>query len=172
MDVLGTSYETIDDLVKYCRNVAGSVGRLSLAIFGTASPEEAVPLADSLGVALQLTNILRDVVEDRSRGRVYLPRADADRVSCEPDLTGPASEVARLVEFECGRAEKWFAEGLQLLPLLNGRSRACVSAMSGIYWRLLRRIEREPFAVTQGRVSIPTWEKLSVAVRSLVDARS
>jgi phytoene synthase len=172
MDVLGTSYETIDDLVRYCRNVAGSVGRLSLAIFGTASPEEAVPLADSLGVALQLTNILRDVVEDRSRGRVYLPRADADRVSCEPDLTGPASEVARLVEFECGRAEKWFAEGLQLLPLLNGRSRACVSAMSGIYWRLLRRIEREPFAVTQGRVSIPTWEKLSVAVRSLVDARS
>jgi 15-cis-phytoene synthase len=171
MDVLGTSYETIDDLVKYCRNVAGSVGRLSLAIFGTTRPEEAVPLADSLGVALQLTNILRDVVEDRSRGRVYLPRADAERVSCNPDLTGPASEVARLVEFECGRAEKWFAEGLQLLPLLDGRSRACVSAMSGIYWRLLRRIEREPFAVTQGRVSIPTWEKLSVAVRSLVEAR-
>jgi phytoene synthase len=100
-----------------------------------------------------------------------LPRADAERVSCNPDLTGPASEVARLVEFECGRAEKWFAEGLQLLPLLDGRSRACVSAMSGIYWRLLRRIEREPFAVTQGRVSIPTWEKLSVAVRSLVEAR-
>jgi phytoene synthase len=172
MDVQGSSYETIDDLVKYCRNVAGSVGRLSLAIFGTTEPEKAVPLADSLGVALQLTNILRDVVEDRSRGRVYLPRADAERVSCKPDLTGPASEVARLVEFECGRAEKWFAEGLQLLPLLDGRSRACVSAMSGIYWRLLHRIEREPFAVTQGRVSIPTWEKLSVAVRSLVDARS
>ena len=74
MDVLGTSYETIDDLVTYCRNVAGSVGRLSLAVFGTDQPEVAVPLADSLGVALQLTNILRDVVEDRSFGRVYLPK--------------------------------------------------------------------------------------------------
>jgi 15-cis-phytoene synthase len=172
MDVLGTSYETIDDLVKYCRNVAGSVGRLSLAIFGTDHPTEAVPLADSLGVALQLTNILRDILEDKSFGRVYLPRADAERVHCSPDLTGPPSEVARLVEFECGRAEDWFAEGLQLLPLLDGRSRACVSAMSGIYRQLLKRIEGNPIAVTQGRVSVPTWEKVTVALRSLAGARS
>ncbi|MCU1364231.1 MAG: squalene synthase HpnC [Acidimicrobiaceae bacterium] len=172
MDVLGTSYETIDDLVKYCRNVAGSVGRLSLAIFGTDHPTEAVPLADSLGVALQLTNILRDVLEDKSFGRVYLPRADAERVHCSPDLSGPPSEVARLVEFECGRAEEWFAEGLQLLPLLDGRSRACVSAMSGIYQHLLKRIEGNPIAVTQGRVSVPTWEKVTVALRSLAGARS
>jgi len=172
MDVLGTSYETIDDLVKYCRNVAGSVGRLSLAIFGTDHPTEAVPLADSLGVALQLTNILRDILEDKSFGRVYLPRADAERVHCSPDLTGPPSEVARLVEFECGRAEEWFAEGLQLLPLLDGRSRACVSAMSGIYRQLLKRIEGNPIAVTQGRVSVPTWEKVTVALRSLAGARS
>ena len=171
MDVLGTSYETIDDLVKYCRNVAGSVGRLSLAIFGTDHLAEAVPLADSLGVALQLTNILRDILEDRSFGRVYLPRADAERVHCSPDLSGPPSEVARLVEFECGRAEEWFAEGLQLLPLLNGRSRACVSAMSGIYRQLLKRIEGNPIAVTQGRVSVPTFEKVTVALRSLAGAR-
>ncbi len=172
MDVHGTSYETIDDLVKYCRNVAGSVGRLSLAIFGTDHPAEAVPLADSLGVALQLTNILRDVLEDRSFGRVYLPRADAGRVHCSPDLSGPPAEVARLVEFECGRAEEWFEEGLQLLPLLDGRSRACVSAMSGIYRHLLKRIEGNPLAVTQGRVSVPTWEKVTVALQSLAGARS
>jgi len=171
MDVIGTTYETIDDLVKYCRNVAGSVGRLSLAIFGTDQPSVAVPLADSLGVALQLTNILRDVVEDRSLGRVYLPTQDALRLACAPDLTGPASEIARLVAFECGRAEQWFSEGLQLLPLLNSRSRACVGAMSGIYRRLLARIERNPLAVTQGRVSVPTFEKVLVAVNSLVAAR-
>jgi phytoene synthase len=172
MDVIGTSYETIDDLVKYCRNVAGSVGRLSLAIFGTDQPGRAMPLADSLGVALQLTNILRDVVEDRSFGRVYLPTQDALRVSCAPDLSGPASEVARLVAFECGRAEQWFSEGLQLLPLLNSRSRACVGTMSGIYRRLLMRIERNPLAVTQGRVSVPTFEKVAVVIGSLVAARS
>jgi phytoene synthase len=172
MDVIGTSYETIDDLVKYCRNVAGSVGRLSLAIFGTDQPSVAVPLADSLGVALQLTNILRDVVEDRSFGRVYLPTQDALRVSCAPDLSGPAPEIARLVAFECGRAEQWFSEGLQLLPLLNTRSRACVGTMSGIYRRLLVRIERNPLAVTQGRVSVPIFEKVSVAISSLVAARS
>lgn len=172
MDVHGTTYETIDDLVKYCRNVAGSVGRLSLAIFGTDHPTEAVPLADSLGVALQLTNILRDVVEDRSIGRVYLPREDAIRVSCNPDLTGPPTEVARLVAFECGRAEQWFAEGLQLLPLLSGRGRACVAAMSGIYRRLLHRIERNPLAVTEGRVSLPAYEKITVALQSLAAARA
>ncbi len=172
MDVLGTSYETIDDLVTYCRFVAGSVGRLSLAVFGTDQPEVAVPLADSLGVALQLTNILRDVVEDRSFGRVYLPKEDAHRVHCAPDLSGPPEEIARLVAFECGRAEQWFSEGLELLPMLNYRSRACVGAMAGIYRRLLVRIERSPVAVTQGRVSVPALEKVGVAINSLVAARS
>lgn len=171
MDVIGTSYETIDDLVGYCRKVAGSVGRLSLAVFGSTDLEGAVPLADSLGVALQLTNILRDVVEDRSFGRVYLPSNDAESVGCAPDLTGPAADVARLVALECGRADRWFAEGLQLLPLLDSRSRACVGAMAGIYRRLLVRIKGEPMAVTRGRMSLPSWEKALVAARSLAGAR-
>jgi phytoene synthase len=171
MDVIGTSYETIDDLVGYCRKVAGSVGRLSLAVFGSTDLEGAVPLADSLGVALQLTNILRDVVEDRSFGRVYLPSNDAESVGCAPDLTGPAADVARLVALECGRADRWFAEGLQLLPLLDSRSRACVGAMAGIYRRLLVRIKGEPIAVTRGRMSLPSWEKALVAARSLAGAR-
>ena len=171
MDVIGTSYETIDDLVGYCRKVAGSVGRLSLAVFGSTDLEGAIPLADSLGVALQLTNILRDVVEDRSFGRVYLPSNAAESVGCAPDLTGPAADVARLVALECGRADRWFAEGLQLLPLLDSRSRACVGAMAGIYRRLLVRIKGEPIAVTRGRMSLPSWEKALVAARSLAGAR-
>lgn len=171
MDVVGTSYETIDDLVVYCRRVAGSVGRLSLAVFGSTDPEAALPLADALGVALQLTNILRDVVEDRGLGRVYLPRADAESVGCAADLRGPLPPLARLVALECGRANEWFAGGLKLLPLLDGRSRACVAAMAGIYRRLLARIERDPAAVTRGRLSLPTWEKALVATRSLAGAR-
>jgi len=167
MDVTGTVYVTFDDLVGYCRRVAGSIGRLSLAVFGTTYPESAEPRAEALGVALQVTNILRDVVEDRGMGRVYLPQDDAKRFGCEPDLSGPPDAVAALVAFETTRAREWFGRGLELLPLLDRRSRACVAAMAGIYERLLGRIERDPGAVLRGRVSLPTSEKLWVAARAV-----
>jgi phytoene synthase len=170
MDVAVTCYESFDSLVGYCRRVAGSIGRLSLGVFGTSEPRGAAPLADDLGVALQLTNILRDVVEDRRRGRVYLPAEDAEIAGCPPDLSGPPGPVADLVAFECARAREWFGRGLQLLPLLDRRSRACVAAMAGIYSALLRRIEHDPMAVTHGRVSLPVWEKLMIAGRSLAVA--
>jgi 15-cis-phytoene synthase len=81
-DVRGVSYATFDDLLHYCRCVAGSIGRLSLGVFGTSDPQQAVPLADSLGVALQLTNILRDIREDYATGRIYLPAEDFARFGC------------------------------------------------------------------------------------------
>jgi len=88
-DVRGTSYQTFEDLLHYCRCVAGSVGRLSLGIYGTSQdPEQAAELADSLGVALQLTNILRDIREDYQNGRVYLPSEDLVKFSV--DVTGLA----------------------------------------------------------------------------------
>jgi 15-cis-phytoene synthase len=170
MDVVGTTYATIDDLVVYCRRVAGSIGRLSLAVFGAAGRPGATGLADDLGVALQLTNILRDVREDKSRGRVYLPADDARALGCPPDLTTP-EPLGLLVAFECRRAQEWFGRGLQLLPLLDRRSRACVGAMAGIYHHLLHRIERDPMAVTRGRVSVPAAEKLLVAVGCLATGR-
>ena len=169
MDVCGTTYETFDDLVVYCRRVAGSIGRLSLAIFGAADEPGANGLADDLGVALQLTNILRDVEEDKRRGRVYLPAADAATCGCPPDLSD-SDALGRLVAFECARAEQWFERGLQLLALLDRRSQACVGAMAGIYHRLLHRIARDPMAVTRGRVSVPSSEKLWVAMTCLVSA--
>jgi phytoene synthase len=167
MDVRGTTYETIDQLVVYCQRVAGTVGRLTLAVIGSKDPATAVRLADALGVALQLTNILRDVLEDGAMGRVYLPAADARAVGCAPDLSG---DVTALIGFEARRAREWFHRGLQLLPLLDGRGRACVSTMAGIYERLLVHIERDPSAVTRGRLSLPTSEKLLVAARGLAGA--
>ena len=174
MDVTGTTYETIDDLIPYCRRVAGSIGRLSLAVFGTRDRAAAEPIADDLGVALQLTNILRDIVEDGRRGRTYLPAADLAEFGCQsgPDTGwngGPEAteRTARLVAFECHRAHQWFDRGLTLLPMLDARGRACVGAMSGIYYRLLCRIERDPAAVTRGRVSVPTWEKAWVAATAM-----
>ena len=93
-DAVGKTYATIADTEEYCRLVAGSVGRLSLGVFGTSGdPEEAAELADVLGIALQLTNILRDIAEDRGMGRIYLPAADIERFGCAADLTGPPERV-------------------------------------------------------------------------------
>jgi phytoene synthase len=167
-DVVGTRYATIDELVGYCRKVAGTVGRLSLGVFGTSDPATAEPLADALGVALQLTNICRDIVEDRDQmGRIYLPAEDIERFDCRPDLSGPEESVIGLLLYESARAQVWYDEGLALLPMLDRRSRACTAAMAGIYRRLLDRIRRDPAAVLRSRLSLPPWEKAWVAARSL-----
>ncbi|MGC8463254.1 MAG: phytoene/squalene synthase family protein [Acidimicrobiales bacterium] len=166
-DARGASYATFDETVAYCRSVAGSIGRLSLGVFGSSDPD-APQLADALGIGLQLTNILRDIATDRDDlGRVYLPAEDLERFGCALDLSGPVDAIAALVAFEAQRAEAYFDTGLGLLGLLDRRSRACVAAMAGIYHRLLRRIEAAPSAVTTTRVSVPVWEKLAVAGRSL-----
>ena len=170
MDVRGTSYETFDELVVYCRRVAGTIGRLCLAIFGSTDPAAAAPLADDLGVAMQLTNILRDVREDSERGRVYLPAEDRRQFGCEELSAAAPADVGALISFEVTRAREWFDRGLRLLDLLDGRSSACVGAMTGIYRRILERIAAEPAAVLERRVSLPPWEKTWVAVRSLTGA--
>jgi 15-cis-phytoene synthase len=166
-DVRGTHYQTFEDLHHYCRCVAGSIGRLSLGIFGTkGDPEKASDLADSLGVALQLTNILRDIREDHANGRVYLPAEDLAKF--DVDLASPStSQFTRLVEFEAERARDWYATGWQLLPMLDRRSAACTGAMAGIYRKLLERIAAQPAAVLSSRVSLSTGEKAMVAVKAL-----
>jgi phytoene synthase len=169
-DVRGTHYETFDDLLYYCRCVAGSIGRLSLGIFGTSGdPEVASRLADSLGVALQLTNILRDIREDYASGRVYLPAEDLAKFDCAlgPDNRAQSPAFTKLVEFEAERARDWYATGMQLLPMLDRRSAACTGAMAGIYRRLLDRIAAQPAAVLRGRMSLSAGEKAVVAVKAL-----
>jgi phytoene synthase len=166
-DVRGTHYETFEDLHYYCRCVAGSIGRLSLGIFGTShDPDEAARLADSLGVALQLTNILRDIREDHQNGRIYLPAEDLAKFDIDLDAPNP-SQFSRLVEFEAERARDWYATGWRLLPMLDRRSAACTGAMAGIYRHLLERIAAQPGAVLNSRVSLSTGEKAMVAVRAL-----
>jgi phytoene synthase len=169
MDVHGTDYRRFEDLVGYCRRVAGSIGRLSLGVYGTDRPHAAEPLADALGVALQITNILRDIVEDRDvMGRVYLPAEDRDRFGVSADGRGPTEAMMGLITFESARAEEWFDRGLELLPMLDWRSRACTAAMAGIYRRLLMRIQRDPAGVLRGRMSLSGAEKAAVAMRALV----
>jgi 15-cis-phytoene synthase len=190
-DVRGVAYRTFDDLEHYCRCVAGSIGRLSLGVFGCADPAVAAPLADALGVALQLTNIIRDIREDLGNGRVYLPAEDLNRFGCtlEPGGTlgrygtGPAGPAApgsavpgsvgeggmdRLIRFEADRARGWYARGLALMPLLDWRSKASTGAMAGIYLRLLDHMSASPDTVLRERMSLPAREKLLVAGRSLL----
>ena len=169
-DVRGTSYQSFEDLLYYCRCVAGSIGRLSLGIFGTShDAAQAAELADSLGVALQLTNILRDIREDHRSGRVYLPAEDLAKFDCDPELLDQSTQpgFTRLVEFEAERARDWYATGWKLLAMLDRRSAACTGAMAGIYRRLLDRIAAEPAAVLHGRVSLSGREKAMVAVTAL-----
>ena len=118
--------------------------------------ERAVPLADALGVALQLTNILRDVVEDRSLGRVYLPSSDAESVGCAPEPHGPAGRVARLVALECGRAERVVRRGAAA-PAAAGRPGPGLRRGHGRDLQAPARADQgEPIAVTRGRVSLPS----------------
>ena len=170
-DVCGASYRTFEDLLHYCRCVAGSVGRLSLGVFGTSDVATAAPLADALGVALQLTNILRDIREDYAGGRVYLPAEDFERFGCTlPGGPADRGKLAELVEFEAQRATTWYTRGLALMPLLDWRSAASAGAMAGIYFRLLKQIAAAPQSVLDRRVSLSTGEKAMVAARSLATA--
>jgi len=163
LDVRGTRYETFDELVVYCRDVAGSIGRLCLAIFTGGEANGAATLADDLGVAMQLTNILRDVREDYDNGRVYLPAEDLRRFGCE----GPPELPAELIRFEAERTREWFDRGLLLVDELDPRSASCVLAMTGIYRSILDRIARQPDEILRHRISLPAWEKAWLAARSL-----
>jgi 15-cis-phytoene synthase len=167
MDARGTDYATFADTELYGRRVAGSIGRLALGVFETTDRAAAERLADELGVALQLTNILRDVSEDVSIGRVYLPTEDLYRFGChvaDGRIQGPAE---LLIAFEAQRALDRLELGLTLVPLLDRRSAACVLAMAGSYRRLLQRIAAHPELVLGGRPSLRRWEKGLVLAQSL-----
>jgi phytoene synthase len=178
-DVSGRHYDDFDSLVWYCRRVAGSIGRLSVGVYDAVDDAgKAFELADSLGVALQLTNILRDVREDRHNGRIYLPQEDLDHFGCRlplddaGNLADPSDRFAALIRFEALRARRWYEDGLRLLPLLDHRSAACTAAMAGIYRRLLDKITAAPAAVTMSRLSLTGPAKLAVAVRAVTVARA
>ena len=173
MDVTGRTYATFEDLVEYCRCVAGSVGRLCLGVFGSKPDPNAGQYADVLGIALQQTNILRDIREDLTNGRVYLPQEDLDRFGVELSLDERGALVDKngglsaLIVFSADRARGWYTEGLRLVPLLDRRSAASCLAMAGIYRRLLSRIEANPALVFDRRLSLSGWAKAGVAVRAL-----
>ena len=168
MDLSVTAYATFDRLREYCYRVAGTVGLTCLYVFGFGNPH-APDLAEKLGIAFQLTNILRDIPKDYEMGRVYLPQEDLARfgVRAQELARGPLTPGLRdLLAFEAERAWSFYEEGVKLLPHVQCDSRAALWALARIYSGLLRRIEARGFDVFRERVRVGAPAKTSILVRA------
>jgi squalene synthase HpnC/squalene synthase HpnD len=161
MDLTVASYATFDQLSEYCYRVAGTVGLTCLHVFGFRDPRDP-DLAERLGLAFQLTNIIRDVKADLDMGRVYLPQEDLERFGCtKNDLEGPLTQgVQALLEFEAERAWRFYEEGVALVGQIDPDSRATLWALVRTYSTLLARMEERNFDVFTARVSLSSAEKV------------
>lgn len=167
-DCTRTRYGTWPELSEYCRLVASVVGRMCVRIFGFDDPA-ALDRADDLGLALQLTNILRDVREDADMGRIYLPQEDLERFGISEAAmlaANPGEGWNALVEFETARARRLFESGYGVLRYIPRRPAACVQTMAGIYEGILEKIERDPQLPLRGRAALSKGEKLRVVLGS------
>lgn len=170
MDLVVTRYRTFAELREYCRLVASIVGRMCVRIFGFRDPS-ALELADELGVALQLINILRDVREDAARGRIYLPLDElhAFDITEQDVLRGwPSSRWNEFIAFQAARARRHHAVGIRVTEYIPRTAAVCVRTMAGIYTGILDRIERDPMLPLRRRASLSPVDKLGVVARSWI----
>jgi 15-cis-phytoene synthase len=163
MDCEQTRYGSWDELQEYCRRVAGAVGVSCAAVYGPTDAARAALLAETLGIALQQINIMRDVPEDWRLGRVYLPQDELERFSVsEADIDagriGP--EWSALMDHQAARAEGLMREGLGLLALLDRRSALCVRSFAGIYRGLLEQMRNRDYDVFSERPRLSAAAKV------------
>jgi 15-cis-phytoene synthase len=163
MDVEQSRYASWEELREYCRRVAASVGLMCTAVYGPSDPEAAAPRAETLGLALQQINIMRDVAEDWTLGRVYLPADERERFGVEEaeiaeGTMGPGWQG--LMEHQAVRAAALLDQGLDLLPLLDRRSALCVRAFAGIYHGLLLQMRERGYDVFSTRPSLSAVGKV------------
>ena len=164
MDTVARRYRTFDDLYEYCVRVASAVGLLCIEIFGYRDPQTR-DYAIALGVALQLTNIIRDIPTDLQRGRLYLPTDDLERFGCsEEDLCHGASErVISLLHYECAQARLFYDKADALLPSVDRRRMVAAEIMGAIYFTILKRIEGRDCDVFSSVVRVPRWRRAVIA---------
>ncbi len=176
MDLEPRLYATFDDLRGYCYRVASAVGLSCLHIWGYRSEGgRAESMADACGIALQLTNILRDVREDAARGRVYIPREDLEHFGVAPDELAHAPldhRIRALLEHQGHRAYDFYRQGLPLAALVAPVGRPVFRSIVGIYHNLLDEIARRRYDVFTGRVSLPAWRKTLITARSLIGGKA
>jgi 15-cis-phytoene synthase len=163
MDLTHTRYATFADLHQYCLRVASAVGLVCVEIFGYRDPS-ARTYASELGVALQLTNILRDVPVDFARGRIYIPVEDLDRfgvteadlrAACAADGAGPSPRLRDLLAFQASRARRYYARAREALPREDAQRLVAAEIMGGIYRGILTRIEGSGYDVFSRRIRVP-----------------
>ena len=167
MDLEHVRYPTFDALAEYCRRVASTVGLICIEIFGYKDPASRT-YAVNLGMALQLTNIIRDVAADLQQGRVYLPTEDLVRfgVTEEALRQGTVTPPVRdLLRFECQRAHEYFDRAAADMPQVDARSLVAAEIMGGIYFGILRRIERAAYDVFSRRIRVPRPARALIALR-------
>jgi len=173
MDLDRSTYETFEDLYPYCFRVASAVGLCCIEIFGYTDLGARAYAVD-LGVALQLTNIMRDVEPDARAGRVYLPQEDLKRfgVTAEDLAAGRYTpEFVRLMEHEAVRAHSYYERAWAALPQADAHTLFAAEIMGRTYFALLKLMERRRFRVFGGRVSVPTPRKLAIALRCWARSR-
>jgi 15-cis-phytoene synthase len=161
---LTVQYKTFDDLRGYCYRVASVVGLVCIHIFGYKDPE-AEPLAETCGLAFQLTNIIRDVKEDAAQGRVYLPEEDLAKfgLSAADLLTAPdPARLRPLLALEADRAREFYKSGDDLIPFVSEDSQPALWVLVTIYRRLLEKIAEKQYDVITAKVALSTSEKLRI----------
>ena len=167
-DLVKTRYKDFQELREYCYRVASVVGLICIQIFGYRDIRAREHAVD-LGLAMQLTNIARDVKEDLDMGRIYLPQDEMARFGySEEDLQAGKvnQQFVELMKYQADRAREYFRSGFQLLPYLSPRSRACPAVLGRIYCRLLERIVALDYDVLNHRVSLGKGEKLRVLAQA------
>lgn len=166
MDLYRTRYATYAELVEYCRRVASAVGLICVEIFGCRS-DLAREYATELGLALQVTNIVRDVKGDLERGRIYLPQADMAKFAVsEADLAAGnvTDNVRQLLAFECARARDHYERAARALPAACARKLVAAEIMGGIYFGILQRIERRGYDVFSEVIRVPKPARAAIAL--------
>jgi phytoene synthase len=161
-DIEQSTYADFGELRGYCEKVAGAVGLACVPVYGSDDTENAM----TLGIALQLINIIRDVDEDRQLGRVYLPQEELAAFGVEE--LGPSPEFRDLMAFQTARARGHLADGLRLLDSLDRRSALCVGTFAGLYRETLDRIEAGGFDVFGEKTRLSTPRKLAVVAMGLL----
>ena len=167
MDLKRSRYDTFDELVGYCRRVASAVGVMCIEVFGCRDSRSR-EYAFNLGLALQITNIIRDIQADLRQGRVYLPQEDLARFGVTEQALAAGvvtAEIRNLLAFECQRARHFYTAAEQALPQEETRKLVAAEIMGGIYFEILQRIERRGYDVFRERVRVPKLQRARIALQ-------